>query len=71
MSDSRRLFLKGLGTAAALAAGRSDPASAMDPVVRGGGPSMKLSLAALLLSEVHDGLQARAGGGPGGLDDHG
>jgi sugar phosphate isomerase/epimerase len=46
MSDSRRVFLKGLGAAAALAAGRSDPASAMDPVVRGGGPSMKLSLAA-------------------------
>jgi sugar phosphate isomerase/epimerase len=46
MSDSRRVFLKGLGAAAALAAGRSDPASAMDPVARGGGPSMKLSLAA-------------------------
>ena len=46
MSDSRRVFLKGLGAAAAVAAGRPDPAIAMEPVARRGGPSMKLSLAA-------------------------
>lgn len=46
MSDSRRVFLKGLGAAGVLAGGRTGPAAAMDPPVRGGGPSMRLSLAA-------------------------
>jgi sugar phosphate isomerase/epimerase len=46
MSDSRRVFLKGLGAAGVLAAGGPGPAAAMDPLARRGGPSMRLSLAA-------------------------
>lgn len=46
MSDSRWVFLKGLGAAGVLGAGDTFPAAAMDPPVRRGGPSMRLSLAA-------------------------
>lgn len=64
MSDSRRLFLKGLGAAGVVAAGRTGPAAAMDPLVRRGGPSMRLSLAAYSYRKYMRDYRRGAGASP-------
>ncbi len=67
MDDSRRTFLKTLGTAAAVA-GLHGSAAANDPIKRRGGPLMKLSLAAYSFRKyLTDYRRAGAGAAPGAM----
>ena len=66
MPDSRRTFLKALGTAAAAAAAAPGPAAAHEPIVRRFGPQMKLSLAAYSFRQYLTDYRRHGAGAPAG-----